>query len=122
MQYFRFILQVMFLGCFFGVRGVPVSHELAINTMQVEICKHEIAKKNTEFLNFGSTKITYVSIALLALAIISKSSRWGLIKTLFVLNIPRLWWHLFIRYPNDRQIGFIREQIERLQQEEMQLS
>lgn len=104
-----------------AVNRVHVSHEIAINHLQSYISFWEILKQRLVFLGYGKKQLTYVSAFLLACACLPIKDlplefRFVSVGWAFLVHAPRVL--LAMRdYFVDREIGLLRQQINRLVEE-----
>lgn len=100
---------------------VYVSHELAINAIQKEICFWELIKDRSAVFGYGKKPLTYVSAFFLAAACLplkdmSLEHRFILFAYACLVHAPRGLLRLQ-NYFMDYEIGFLRDQIRRLIEE-----
>ncbi len=96
-----------------------VSHEMAINLLQYKISQCEMRKARVRWIDNGKKAFDCVSVVFLFTALLPGASHDTRVVSIWLaglMQVPRLCLyahHWFI----DREIGFLREQIERLKNE-----
>lgn len=121
--YKLFIITFFLYLCGFA-QADQASYEIAINALQIEISRFEMAKESTECLGYGKKQINYATVAMLVSSGLMfacdkfEITRCVLIVGAVYLNMPRFL-RMLIENGANNNIKWLRNQIKRLKQEEV---